>query len=120
MKSVRFNYLYRDGGNFKSWGYVIFAASKEIDLKDTENRLVQAFLSDGQFNAKQIGIPELFLFCSDKMTMYDHCFHEFFSLESCHDMPTDIFNRSIEKFLRDVEVVASSRGWVAFDITEYL
>jgi hypothetical protein len=119
MDFIRFNYLYRDGANFKSWGEVIFANSSKIFLQEMEARLLHAFLPDGQFIAHQIGIPEVFLFHSAKITFYDHCFHEFFSLESCPGPPTDAFNRSIEKFLDDVEK-AALKGWIAFDINEHL
>lgn len=119
MDFVRFNYLYRDGANFKSWGEVIFSNSPKILLQTMEERLSRSFLPDGQFIASQIGIPEVFLFHSAKMTSYDHCFHEFFSLESCQGPSTDGFNRSTEKFIGDVEK-AALKGWVAFDIIEHL
>ena len=119
MDCVRFNYLYRDGANFKRWGEVLFSNPKEISLQDIEARLSRAFLPDGQFIASQVGIPEVFLFRSSKMTAYDHCFHEFDSVEFCQKSPTDVHNRSIDMFLANVEKTAL-KGWVAFDISVLL
>jgi hypothetical protein len=119
MKCVRFNYLYRDGANFKKWGEVVFSNPKEISPPNIEARLLRAFLPDSQFVASQIGIPEVFLFLASKMTTYDHCFHEFDSIEFCQETPTDVHNRSIDMFLADVEKIAL-KGWVAFDIAALL
>ncbi len=115
MKCIRFNYLYRDGANFKAWGEVIFLNPEKVDKTIIAARLSHAFLPDNQFVASQISIPEVFLFQSSKITPYDHCFHEFDSVELCDESPTDTLNRSIEHFVHDVETIALS-GWVAFDI----
>lgn len=119
MDCVRFNYLYRDGANFKRWGEVLFSNPKEISLKDIGARLLRAFLPDSQFIAGQIRIPEVFLFRASKMTAYDHCFHKFDSVEFCQETPTDVYNRSIDIFLADVEKIAI-KGWIAFDIAVLL
>ena len=67
MDCVRFNYLYRDGANFKRWGEVLFSNPKEISLKNIEARLLRAFLPDSQFIAGQIGISEVFLLTFDPL-----------------------------------------------------
>jgi hypothetical protein len=119
MTFVRFNYLYRDGANFKNWGNVVFANLGELSLAGIEARLLDAFLPDKHFIASQIQISDVFLFIVDKPTAYDHCFHEFDSVEACDESPNDTFERSIEQFLMDVENQAYL-GWKAFDILEYL
>ncbi len=117
MISIRFHYLYRDGANFKSWGEVIFLNSERLQIKVIESKLLDAFLPDGQFIASQIYISEVFLFLATKPATYDHCFHEFYSVENCQEYPTDILNRSILLFLKDVEKI-SKQGWKAFDILD--
>jgi hypothetical protein len=119
MDSVRFNYLYRDGANFKNWGKVIFANPEVLPLKPIESKLLNAFLPDKHFIASQIQIPDIFLFLTDKPTAYDHCFHEFDSVEICDENPTDIFSRSISEFLSEVENEAG-QGWRAFNILDCL
>jgi hypothetical protein len=117
MSNIKFNYLYRDGSNYKSWGEVIFSNPEQITLDEIETRLIDAYLPDKLFIASQIYIPEKFSFLNGKFTKYDHCYHEFDSVEICQEEPTDASERSITNFLRDVKL-ASNHGWEAFDILE--
>jgi len=117
MNNVKFNYLYRDGSNYKSWGEVIFSNPDQLTLNGIESKLLDAFLSDKLFVTSQISIPEKFLFVSGKFTKFDHCYHEFDKVEISQEAPTDDLNRSITDFLKDVEL-ASQHGWEAFDILD--
>jgi len=93
MNSIRFNYLYRDGSNFRSVGEVVFGNPNNLLASHIESKLVSAFLPDKLFVASQIVIPEVFLFVDGKVTSSDHCYHEFVSIESCHEESTDSLNR---------------------------
>jgi len=117
VNNIKFNYLYRDGGNYKSWGEVIFPNSEQLTLDEINSRLIDAFLPDQLFIASQISVPEKFLFENGELTKYDHCFHEFDNVEICQEDPTDDLKRSIAGFLKHVEL-ASRQGWKAFDILE--
>jgi hypothetical protein len=119
MNNIRFSYLYRDGGNFKSWGEVIFSNSEDLTVDEIERILLNAFLPDKHFVASQVSIPEKFLFINGGFTRNDHCFHEFDCVEICREDPTDILKRSISDFLQEV-VMESKRGWKAFDILDRL
>jgi len=115
MENIKFNYLYRDGANYKSWGDVVFSNPDQMALHEIESRLIDAFLPDMLFVSHQISIPEKFLFANGKITKFDHCYHEFDSVEICTENPTDNLNRSITDFLKTVELT-SQNGWKAFDI----
>lgn len=117
MSNIKFNYLYRDGANFKSWNDVVFANPEKLTLREIRTRLVVSFLPDQLFVAHQISIPEKFLFLDGKFANCDHCYHEFDKVEFSQEYPTDSLNRSITDFLKDVET-ASKQGWKAFDILE--
>ena len=117
MNNIKFNYLYRDGSNYKSWGEVVFSNPELLALSEIEAKLVDAFSPDKLFIASQISIPEKFLFANGQFTTYDHCYYEFDSVEICQENLTDNSNRSITDFLKDVEM-ASKHGWKAFDILE--
>jgi hypothetical protein len=117
MKNIKFNYLYRDGANYKSWGDVVFSNPDGLTLSEIESKLIDAFLPDKLFIAHQISIPEKFLFLSGKFTKFDHCYHELDSVEICQDIPTDGLGRSIKEFMKEVEL-SSQRGWEAFDISD--
>jgi hypothetical protein len=117
MDHIKYNYLYRDGSNYKSWGEVVFTNPEQLTVDEIEIRLIDAFLPDNLFIASQVSIPEKFLFASGKFTKFDHCYHEFDTVEICEENPTDNLNRSITDFLKDVEL-ASQLGWKAFDILD--
>jgi hypothetical protein len=51
VNNIKFNYLYRDGGNFKSWGKVIFSNPEKLTLNEIEIKLLNAFLPNKQFIA---------------------------------------------------------------------
>ncbi len=117
MNNIRFNYLYRDGNNYKIWGEVIFLNPENLSTTEITEKLLHAFLPDKQFIASQVSIPEKFLFVDGNYTDSDHCYHEFDCIEVCKEDPTDKSGRSITNFLLDVKA-ASKQGWKAFDILD--
>ena len=115
MSNIKFNYLYRDGANYKSWGEVIFTNPEQLSLHMIKERLTGAFLSEEFFIASQISIPEKFFFPNEKITKYDHCYHAFDCVEISQKEPNDILNRSITDFLKAVESI-SFNGWKEFQL----
>ncbi len=110
--NIRFDYLYRDGGNYKSWGAVIFENPDRISINDINKRLRKAFDSQELFIAKQIRIPEVFPDINEP-TRDDHCFHEFDSIAQTAKTPNDVEGRSINDFIEEVEAESKS-GWKVF------
>ena len=117
MNNIKFNYLYRDGNNFKSWGEVIFSNPENLTINEIKERLLASFLTDKQFIASQILIPEKFLFANGTFVKHDHCYHEFDCVEICQEDTTDDLERSCNEFLRVVEL-AAKHGWKAFDVLD--
>lgn len=114
MKNIRFIYLYRDGGNNKSWAEVVFSNPADLSSSAVESELRRAFMQDGLFIAHQIRLPEVLLYCDEDLILDDHCFHEFDSVDLTLDAPNDHFGRSISEFLNEVSREALA-GWRAFD-----
>lgn len=114
MGAIRFNYLYRDAGNYKERGAVVFSDSLELSLDEMSTLLQCAFSQGCLFIANQIRVPERFLFERGSATSDDHCYHEFESLEFTGEIPDDRFARSAADFVREVEREAR-RGWRPFD-----
>ena len=114
IQNIKFNYLYRDAGNYKSWGDVIFANSDDLLLSTIEKRLKQAFEQEVFFIADRININELFF---EEITDDDHCYHEFDSVEITDKDVTDSLNRKIKSFIEQIEA-ESMRGWRAFDVVD--
>ena len=111
--NTRFNYLYRDASNYKSWGEVVFSGCDSA----RGSQRIRAALDGGEFFiADQIRIPERFF---DGWPQYadDHCFHEFDSLEPTDEPADDLVGRSITEFVSEVEQ-AGRTGWRVFDPQE--
>ena len=112
MSYIKFNYLYRDGGNYKNWADVTFFNPDNLSVGMLSKGFVAAF-DDNLFIAHQVRVPEVFAFPDGTVTEDDHCYHEFDSVEITEDIPDDVFGRSIGEFLAEVEAAAAN-GWRAF------
>ncbi len=75
MHNIKFTYLYRDAGNYKKWGEVVFGNPEELTLKLIARDLREAFLQDGLFIAHQVRVPDAFLYVQGDATSDDHCYH---------------------------------------------
>jgi hypothetical protein len=117
MSNVRFQYLYRDGSNYKKWGDIVFSNVNDLSLDSILKSLRESFSEDGLFIAHQIRIPEVFLAGEYPPNEDDHCFHEFADVEVVSDAPNDASARSISEFIAEVSA-ESKRGWRAFDPLE--
>jgi hypothetical protein len=111
MSNIKFNYLYRDGANYKNWSDVTFFNPDDLTIDLLTEDFRGAF-DDNLFIAHQVRIPEVFSF-PDGVTSDDHCYHEFDSIEITEDIPNDLFVRSIGEFLAEVKAAAAI-GWRAF------
>ena len=114
MDNMKFNYLYRDAGNYKKWAEMVFSNPDRLTVEATAKALRDAFLQDGLFIANQVRLPEAFLFVEGDATSDDHCFHEFDVVEISFETPNDQHARSISQFIAEVKRQAE-RGWMAFD-----
>jgi hypothetical protein len=104
--NVRLHYMYRDAGNYKQHGSAVFAGEGVIDIAEAIARLRAACRDDGQFNAAQTALAELYF--EDGVNDDDHSLHEFVSLEATSDAATDHrpFREFVETFVRE-----GLRGW---------
>lgn len=95
--NIRFSYLYRDAGNFKNFGEVVFSNPNNLSLEESSAKIKQALLDEMFFDACTVGIPELFF--DDYDEELDHDWHEFERLDIV-DLPfTDSQERTIEDFI---------------------
>src|ERR1700694_1477841 len=108
--NTRFDYLYRDASNYKSWGSVVFCGELHAGLSA---RLRAALESTEFFIADQIRIPEVFLVPDWPLLQDDHCWHEFVKAEVTSDTADDSHDRTIEEFVVEVEH-AAKEGWKIF------
>lgn len=82
--NIKFSYLYRDSGNYKRFGDVIFSNPNNLPILDMEH-LIRSKLIDGEwFYAKDWGLPNLHFEPWDEDL--DHGFHEFESLSYSQEL----------------------------------
>ena len=114
MDNVEFTYLYRDGGNYKKWGRIVFSNPDQLTSSCIEKELREAFLQDGLFIASQIRVPDVFFYLDGEFSSDDHCYHEFDRARPTSRVADDTNGRSISEFLVEVNREAKI-GWKAFD-----
>ena len=73
MNNIKFNYLYRDGSNYQSWGEMIFSNPENLAVNEVEVKLLNAFLPDKQFVASQISVSEKFFTANLSLTQPVSC-----------------------------------------------
>lgn len=85
-----FEYQYRDGGNFKTYGRLLLSGQDE----HTEASIRQCLEWGDQFVAEQIGVPALYeehwRQVEDGPSDLDHSFHEFICLHAAQPEEQDL------------------------------
>lgn len=117
LEAVIFSYMYRDASNYKAWGRVVFHNAEGLSIQEVDSRLRGAYESETFFTADQVQVPEVFLYTNGIVTVDDHCFHAFHSVEYTSDDPTDMHDRSIQVFVEQSEREGQN-GWRVFDPLE--
>jgi len=89
MQNIKFNYLYRDGGNYKKFHSVIFENDQSVSIEESES-LIKSKLIDGEwFYADQWKVAEIFLSTFD--FKIDPTWHEFESVEYSNEPANSTF-----------------------------
>ncbi|MBK9358458.1 MAG: hypothetical protein IPN08_13880 [Bacteroidales bacterium] len=97
--NIQLSYLYRDAGNYKLFGQVIFRNPENLSLEEIY-RKINVCLIDGEFfDAKKWGIPVLQFENYNKEL--DHFWREIEKIDATTAEITD--NRSIAEFLRELQ-----------------
>ena len=106
-----FEYMYRDAGNWKSFGLLSLSSEAEYVCQD-----VRKWLDGGDlFVAEQIGVPSLcaehFVACGEGSSDLDHAYHEFIDLRPASE--DEIANLPNSGELRELlaRIQASAGRW---------
>ncbi len=77
-KIVRFNYLYRDSGNYKKFGSKLFSNPDQLSLEEIERNIRQNLIDHEYFYPDKVGIKRF------KFHRYldDYSWYEFESVET--------------------------------------
>lgn len=95
--SIHFEYIYRDAGNYKNWGSVVFANPSNFSADRVQQIISSALGQWGFFSAAEAGLPDLHF--SGRDAELDLPLHEYFGIRDTDEEPDDSAGRSIEEFL---------------------
>lgn len=96
--NIKLNYRYRDAGNYKQFGSVIFSNPNRLSIEKATKLIQEKLISDEFFVPKNWNLPSLHFHSHDPEL--DHDYHEFESWEETWEMPTD--QRDVHEFLRKI------------------
>ena len=96
--NIKFSYLYRDAGNNKNFGSVIFANPGRLTTDQLKKKIVTKLIDGEYFDNAVIGVPALFF---PVKNADDHSWHEFDNIETTTENPTD--KRTIENFVDSLD-----------------
>lgn len=79
MPNIKFHYLYRDGGNYKQYGSIIFSNPTGLNIDELMLLLKQKLIDEQFFYANKWNLPDLHF--PNWNVQLDHNFHEFERIE---------------------------------------
>lgn len=92
--NLQFNYLYRDGGNYKRFGSIIFSNPTNLSVAELEDILRKRLIDEAYFYHEKLDVPPLFF---NEIKADDPSWHEYESMERTDQNNSD--KRTIEEFL---------------------
>lgn len=95
--NILVQYLYRDAGNNKIWGHVVFSNRMNFDISELDKNIKNALLDGEFFIAEDVRLPSLHFDRYD--AELDHGWHEYFSIENTENSPNDDSERDVCDFL---------------------
>ncbi|TFF33503.1 hypothetical protein [Mucilaginibacter psychrotolerans] len=101
MHNIKFNYRYRDAGNYKNHGWVVFDNPHNVELRDLETLIQTKLIDETYFYVDQWLLPDLHF--SIWNNQLDHTWHEFESIEHTNEAPNTAF--SLTDFMSAIEKV---------------
>ncbi|HEY9136482.1 MAG TPA: hypothetical protein VIM85_11910 [Pseudomonadales bacterium] len=95
--NILMEYLYRDAGNNKIWGNVIFSNHLNVEAVVLHEDMRHALIDGEFFIAEDVFLPSLrFDIHDDEL---DHGWHEYFSVTEVAEPSNDGLSRDIGQFI---------------------
>lgn len=85
--NIKFNYLYRDAGNYKLFDSLIFTNKDSLSLEYIELAIRKNLIEAMYFVPEKWNVPILNF--EDYLPALDHDYHEFESIELTDDNPSN-------------------------------
>lgn len=99
--NIKLIYMYRDAGNYKQFGEIIFGNSELLSVCEIKDAAKIAAFDELWFNPKKINVHPLHAYVYDNDL--DHDLHEILDFEETTLNINDQLNRSISNFLYDLK-----------------
>lgn len=97
--NIEIEYLYRDAGNFKNFGSIVFRNRKGYSPEWIKQE-IENWLIDGEFFiAEKVKFPVLYFSEFPYSPELDHEWHQFFGVQTTEEGSTDKHNRDIDELL---------------------
>ncbi len=84
--NVMFSYLYRDAGNYRNYGEIIFSNNQNLQIDFIDSKIKEKLIDGECFVHLDFGVPNLFF--EDCLTEDDHDWHTYKSV-SFTDKPSN-------------------------------
>lgn len=97
--NIKLNYRYRDAGNYKQFGYVIFSNSRQLSIGEATIQILEKLIDNEFFIPQEWDLPRLHFHPYDPEL--DHQYHEFENWEETFEHATD--SRDVKVFLEEIE-----------------
>lgn len=106
--NICMEYLYRDAGNYKNWGAVVFSNPGNISAKMAEKMANDALIDQSYFVAEKIGVPDLHF--SSYNAELDHNWHEFYAFSETDVAADDRHGRSVEELIQYIKAMTANEA----------
>ncbi len=103
--NILFQYLYRDAGNFKNWGEVVFYNKKDYEVSYLEKQIKEILIDKEFFVAEKADVPKLQF--PEYVKSLDHEWHEFHSISVTSVKSNDKLARDIEEFIESLKYAST-------------
>ncbi len=102
--NIRFVYHYRDAGNFKNWGELVFTNPNGVAVNTATSMAEKVLIDHQNFVAEEARIPDLHF--PDYIEKLDHGWHEFYKFQNTDEKANDPYKRKIEEFIESLRVAS--------------
>ncbi len=93
--NIRFHYLYRDSGNYKTFGFKDFANPGNLSLEEVRIKVIEKLISGEFFYPEESGIA--------KFRFHRNCDdYSWYEFEFVENVPCTKPQKSIEDFIADI------------------
>lgn len=106
--NIRFEYLYRDAGNYKRWGEIVFSNRRDSPAEHISSMASKVLIDQAYFIASIAAVPDLHF--DSHIEEIDHGWHEVYSFNATDAVPSDGRDRDIEEFIEFLRMASEVDG----------